>query len=144
MRFDLEELAAPIENLKSELHDAYQALDDEWEAIDRKVRSLAIPCRVTLPLQPWGNMTERSLEWRKFKKTWRFCVVVKRPPGPHEKKKAKAENREPAEFVDVCPLEQWTAQERMNLLQHVPKFFEQATSDTKAFIRRASRAKAAC
>ena len=132
MRFDLDELAAPIEELRPRLDEAYQDLNDEWKTISKRLRAISVPCRVSLELPRWQPDAARFLEWRKQGKAWRFCLVTKK------------ENAGGEEVVTVRPLPQWTAQERMNTLQHVPDFFAEAEKRTRWFIRKASESRAKC
>ena len=136
MRFDLKELAAPLERLRPELDAAYESLETEWAAITETLRALPIPQRVVVELPAWGQNVDRTLEWRKQNGTWRFCLVhTKQPPKKNPPNNGPAREPKP----DVRPIEQWTGQERMNTLQYVPAVFEQAEKQTRAFIRKAKR-----
>ena len=144
MRFDLDELAAPLERLRPEVEQAYASLETDWAAITERLRTLPIPQRVVVELPPWGQNVDRTLEWRKHSGSWRFCLVHTRPPKPGrpngQGKRSPRPNGQPnvaQPHVEVRPLEQWTGQERMNTLQYVPALFEQAEKQTRAFIRKA-------
>ena len=163
MRFDLETLAAPLEALRPELETAYDALDAEWQEVHDKLRSLPIPCPIVMPIKNWTNESTTTLEWRKQPSGWRFCIVNKKPakagrgggknkpsgPGDATAKgkggpkgnRGKRKNG-CGEHVVVKPFEQWTAQQRLNQLRHVPEFFEHAAEQTQRFIDRAKNAKA--
>jgi len=129
VNFDLRELSAPLEALRPEVEAAYKQLDEKWDAVAAALRKLPIPCDVgyTFAVDPYSGQDSLGLEWRKWKGKKRICVVscylADTPFGPEE-----AET--------VTPYDEWGGEQRVNMLKHVPKLFEAAAKQTKAFIAR--------
>ena len=127
--FDLRELSAPLEALQPEVKAAYKRLDDKWDAVAAALRKLPIPCDVgyTFDEDPYGAPDCLSLEWRKWKGKKRICIVLhyleQTPEGLEEAER-------------VTPYDEWGGEQRVNMLQHVPKLFEAVAKQTKAFIAR--------
>lgn len=125
--FDLSELSAPIEALRADVDAAYKRLDAKWDAVSKALKKLPIPCDVgyTFDEDPYHHPDCLRLEWRKWKGKKRLCIVScymqMTPDGPEE-----AES--------VTPYEEWGGEQRIDMLKHVPKLFEAAAKQTKAFI----------
>lgn len=125
--FDLRELSAPIEALRSDVDAAYKRLDAKWDAVAKALKKLPIPCDVgyTFDEDTYHPPDCVRLEWRKWKGKKRLCIVScymhMTPVGPDI-----AEN--------VTPYEEWGGEQRIDMLRHVPKLFEAAAEQTKAFV----------
>jgi len=125
--FDLRKLSAPIEALRSDVDAAYKRLDERWDAVAKALKALPIPCDVgyTFDEDVYHPENHVRLEWRKWKGKKRLCIVscyVEMTPfGPED-----------AEIV--TPYEEWGGEQRIDLLEHVPKLFEAAAEQTKAFV----------
>ncbi len=129
VNFDLRELSAPLEALRTEVDAAYERLDEKWNAVVGQLRKLSIPCNVgyIFAENPYHAPDYVRLEWRKWKGKKRICIVshhlVDTPDGPEEGE-------------TVTPYDEWGGEQRVDMLQHVPKLFEAAVKQTKAFIAR--------
>lgn len=124
--FDLQELAAPLEDLRSKVDAAYKALDIRWKAVESTLKALPIPCDVGTVTWSDPAIDEHCvcLEWRKWRGAKRLCIV--------EYYDYIGEN------VDVTPYEEWSGEDRCNLLDSVPKLFARAAQCTKEFIEKAT------
>src|SRR5690606_24670966 len=94
------------------------------------LEKLPIPCTVGFvysenPHNPDEYMT---LEWRKWKGKRRVCIVhnyIDMNPGG-----------ELDEAEDVTPYEEWSAEQRVEMLRHIPSLFAAAETQTRKFIAR--------
>jgi len=129
--FDLRDLSAPIEELRSDVNAAYKCLDAKWDAVTKALSKLPIPCDVGYtfeissfdPLE-YSRQSSR-IEWRKWNGKKRICIVKS--------------YEDDEELTAVIPYEEWSAEQRINILEHVPKLFKAAAEQTKAFIAKAQR-----
>jgi len=124
--FDLRELSAPLEELRPEVQAAYKRLDAQWDAVSNALKKLPIPCNVgfTYEGEDHGNY-RLNLEWRKWKGKKRICIVEWvfgcTPYGPEESE-------------TVTPYDEWSGEQRIQMLEYVPQLFEAAAKRTKEFI----------
>ena len=127
VNFDLRELSAPVEALRSDVDAAYKRLDSKWDAVAKALKKLPLPCDVgyTFDEDPYHAPDCIRLEWRKCNGKKRLCIVScymqMTPDGPEWD-------------ANVTPYEEWGGEQRINMLKHVPKLFEAAAKQTKAFI----------
>lgn len=121
---DLRKLSAPLEALRPEVDAAYRRLDAKWKAITEQLSRLPIPCDVGLTISddPQDPEIYCRLEWRKWKGSKRICIV--------------SYSGSPDGEGNVTPFEEWSAEERIDMLRCVPRLFESAIGQTKAFIAR--------
>ncbi len=118
---NLAQLSAPIEALRDEVEAAYARLHNKWEAIAEKLRSLPIPSSVSYVY--WRHPEEysyASLEFRKWNGSKRICKSYCDPSYEEE----------------ITPYEEWSAEDRVNMIQHVPGLFREAEKQVKAFIEK--------
>lgn len=125
--YDLRELSAPVEALRSEVKSAYERLDAEWESVANQLRKLAIPCAVSYAYfedecNPGNN---DCLEFRKWKGAKRLCIAAySAGSGPYGWE----------ENCDVTPYDEWSGEQRVAMLRHVPGLFQAAAKQTQAFV----------
>ncbi|MCG6155535.1 hypothetical protein [Rubinisphaera margarita] len=126
---DLRTLSAPLEALRPDVEAAYQRLDRQWESIAEHLKGLPIPCSIEFVFDYNEFMPERysALEWRKINGSKRFCIVN------YDEDRS---NYEQTSICSIRPFEEWSAEERVNMLQHIPGLFEAATRQTKEFIEK--------
>ena len=128
--FDLRKLSAPIEALRPEVEAMYKRIDGKWKAVIEQLQKLLIPCDVRFFYadDDHGPPNCYSLDWRKWNGSKRVCEVY------------HYEEDVMGQYVDaerVTPFEEWGAQQRIDMLAHVPKLFEAAAKQTKEFIQKA-------
>ena len=129
VNFDLRKLSAPLEELRPEVEAAYKRLDQKWESVTAALRQLPIPCDIgyTFSESPYNSYDYVRLEWRKWKGKKRICVVScymqDTPDGPDE-------------METVTPYDEWSGEQRIAMLQHVPDLFDAAAEQIKTFISR--------
>ncbi|WP_428305001.1 hypothetical protein [Lacipirellula sp.] len=123
---DLEALAAPIEALRKDVKAAYTRLDAKWEAIAERLRKLPIPCTVSYKISENDNCDQSyRLDFRKHAGKKRICTgIYYFNPNTGD------------EEVDVTPYEEWSGEQRVELLRHVPALFEEAAKAVKEFIQK--------
>ena len=127
---NLRKLSAPIEALRSDVDAAYKRLDSQWKAIAKQLSKLPIPCTVghTFDQNAYGPECT-ALEWRKWKGSKRICIVSyfveNTPDGPED-------------TWQVTPYEEWSGEQRLAMLRHVPALFEAAEKQTKKFVSQIS------
>ncbi|MEM6798787.1 MAG: hypothetical protein AAF589_04665 [Planctomycetota bacterium] len=128
---DLQKLSAPIEALKPEVINAYKAIDSTWESVGRKLSDLTIPCDVKYCYSenPVYDGQHYCLEWRKYKGKKRFCDVYY--SLVHDEYGIDEAER-------VTPYDEWSAEERLKMLEYVPSLFAEAEKSVKAFIAKAT------
>lgn len=129
--FDLRALSAPIEALRRDVKAAYARLDERWDEIADEMKKLAIPCTVgyTFDANPYSD-EYRRLEWRKLQGKKRFCITNYEP--------ATNDQGDFYETQDVKPYEEWSAEQRLIMLSHIPELFETAPKQIKQFIDKAN------
>jgi hypothetical protein len=123
---DLGALSAPIEALRDEVKAAYARLDAKWEAIAEQLRKLPIPGTVSATI--WGDDSRYEfycLDFRKHKGKKRICTAM-----------YSFNSQTGDEEIDVTPYEEWSGEQRVELLTHVPKLFAEAEKKTKEFIEK--------
>lgn len=127
---DLRKLSAPIEALISEVKAAYELLDIKWENVGKQLGSLAIPCAIRHTLWESPNCPHdySCLEWRKYKGKRRFCITSYRWEPENENGEESIES--------IRPYEEWSAEERLEMLSEVPGLFEDAKWQIEKFIKR--------
>ena len=128
--FDLRELSAPLEALRPEVAAAYKRLDAKWDEIAAQIGKLPIPCTVGYTFSRSPRFPDQSdrLEWRKWRGKRRFCITSSSwDDDPQDG---------PVECEDVTPYEEWSAEQRVQMLPHVPSLFENAVEQVKNFIDR--------
>jgi len=128
---DLRKLSAPLEAMRENVRSAYKLLDTQWKAIAAQLSELPIPCDVahTYSVCDHDPSQYQTLEWRKMKGGKRICSVYHRLDF-------NSNNGEEEEFEDVTPFEEWSAETKLELLEHVPGLFEAAAKKTAAFVNK--------
>lgn len=130
----LKELAAPLEALRPQVESAYLRLEEKWSAVIDLLSSLPIPCDVSHKYSwiEYHNDCWWELQWRKYNGQKRlcdtFCQDVLNPIG------------EPDTEYEVTPYEEWSAERRMKLLEHVPGLFKSAEKQVRDFIKKIEKA----
>ena len=124
---DLRKLSARIEALRPDVDEAYKRIDAKWAKLAAHFKKLPIPCTVGYAFHhcPYSEDI-KSLDWRKFNGKWRFCITLHfQDVHPNEG---------PYWDVKVTPFEEWSAENRIEMLRHIPKLFESAEKEIKEFI----------
>lgn len=126
--FDLRKLSAPLEELRPEVMAAYKRLDSKWNAIAAQLAKLPIPCMLGYSFQnnPHGRPEYTQLEWRKWRGKKRFCITFYGMEMDS--------SGDYTEIEEVTPYEEWSAEQRIEMLQHVPGLFNTAVNQVKGFI----------
>ena len=128
---NLKDLSAPIELLRSDVSAAYKRLDKQWAEIAAQLKSLPIPCKIGTCVHNHPRSPESSinLEWRKWRGKFRFCYTY--------------HDHEHDEYLDeyvatenVTPYDEWGAERKVEMLEHVPALFENAAKQITDFIER--------
>lgn len=129
VEINLRELSAPLEAIRSDVEAAYKRLDDKWEEISEQLKKLPIPCTVGYMYSEHPNNPEDydRIEWRKHNGRKRICLVSYRW-NPDICEYGSSE-------VSVTPYEEWSAEQRVSMLRYVPRLFDSALKETKAFIK---------
>ncbi len=129
--FDLRELSAPIEALRPDVKAAYIRLDSRWEEIANHLKKLAIPCVIGYAFweSPDGSPDCEQLEWRKWRGSKRFCITSYIFHGAGEEENIK-------------PYEEWSAEQRLNMLHYIPYLFKNAEVQIKQFVKKTSELEA--
>lgn len=122
---NLRELSAPIEALRPKVDAAYKLLDEQWKAIAAQLSELPIPCTVVYSYLSNENGEYWTLEWRKHKGSKRICTVFN-----------YFVSGEPCEIEDITPIEEWGAEHKLAMLQHVPGLFKAAQAQTEQFVKK--------
>lgn len=129
---DLRKLSAPVEALRSELTEAYQRLDAKWNEIAKCLAALPIPCAVshTFATDEYNPENFDCLAWKKWNGKRRICFESHRfsPQNPYSDYE-----------VTTTPYEEWSGEQRVDLLDQVPGLFEAAEKQTKEFIEKANK-----
>ncbi len=126
---DLRSLSAPIEALRSKVEAAYHLLDGQWKAIAAQLSELPIPTVVDYLF--WSSDRDdhyMAISWRKVNGTKRICSV--------RGNEVRSDDGSPEFIEDVVPYEEWSAQQRLAMLEHVPGLFRAATKATEEFIKK--------
>ena len=126
VKIDLRKLSAPIKKLAPDVDAAYTRLDATWEEISKHIAKLKIPCTVGYPFDDDGRgHSSTSLEWRKWRGKKRFCITYwccgQTEVGYEE-------------HEDVTPYEEWSAEQRVDMLRYVEHLFENAPKQIQRFI----------
>lgn len=127
VNLDLRKLSAPVEALRPNLAEAYKRLDAQWDEIDDCLNSLPIPCTVSYAHSPdeWHPEDFMCLVWKKWNGKKRICIEVH----------IFDPNNQYSEYsVTTTPYDEWSGEQRIEMLQHVPGLFEAAEKQTKKFI----------
>lgn len=129
---DLRKLSAPIEALRPALQKAYERLDAKWGEIIECLHNLPIPCSVSYAFD-FGNYDspeQSCLVWQKWNGKKRLCIQ-------HD---VMSPNSKFTEFDrTITPYEEWSGEQRIAMLQHVPGLFAAAEEATKRFIENVER-----
>lgn len=128
--FDLRSLSAPLEAMRGKVDAAYKLLDQQWKAIAAQLSELPIPCSVEYRYSECEHDPTQyhTLDWRKMKGGKRLCSVYHRLNVDR--------NGEEEEYEDVTPFEEWSAETKLELLNHVPGLFKAALKQTEAFVNK--------
>jgi hypothetical protein len=129
VKLDLRKLSAPIEALRSDVDAAYKRLDAKWEEIADHLRALPIPCTIgyTFSQSPYGQEYCR-LEWRKFNGKRRICIVLYSMDSDG--------NGGIDESETTTPYEEWSGEQRVEMLEHVPNLFDAAAKQVQEFVKK--------
>ena len=123
VNFDLRKLSAPVEALRPELDEAYKRLDAKWEGIATCLNGLSIPCSVSYTFSvedPNHPENYDCLVWKKWNGKKRICIEACRFYSDYD--------------VTTTPYDEWSGQQRIDMLEHVPCLFDAAAKQTKDFI----------
>jgi hypothetical protein len=125
---DLRKLSAPVEALRPALSEAYRRLDAKWAEISDTLKSLPIPTEVSHTF--CSEVDLHRLVWKKWNGKKRICIEV------HS---FNPDNGDPYSDFDVTttPYEEWSGQQRIEMLEHVPGLFDAAVKATQIFIAKA-------
>jgi hypothetical protein len=128
-KLDLRALSAPLEALRPDVKAAYERLDAKWDEIAKLLRKLPIPSDVSyvFDMDPECPPDCEALEFRKHKGERRICVASY---------SYFASSNGEGRTCRVTPFEEWSGEQRIAMLEHVPKLFEEAESAVKAFLAR--------
>ena len=123
---DLGKLSAPVEALRPELNEAYQRLDAKWHEIAECLKTLPIPSAVSYEYDREDHDGESfaCLVWKKWNGKKRVCIEIH----------IFDPNSYSAYDVTTTPYEEWSGEQRIEMLDHVPGLFEAAEKQTKEFI----------
>ena len=124
---DLRALSAPIEFLRPELEEAYGRLNLKWDQVCKCLASLPIPTTVSYEYDRDREDEDFAcLTWEKFKtrRTLLKEVYVFNPDA------------EEGYDVHTKPFDEWSGQERVEMLDHIPGLFAAAEKATKEFIEK--------
>jgi hypothetical protein len=128
---DVRKLSAPIEALRPALGDAYKRLDSKWDEIAETFKSLSIPVEVSYKYCSDEYRPDDSayLVWKKWNGKKRICL---------EFHSFNPNNDNPFSDYDVktTPYEEWSGQQRLDMLKHVPGLFDAAAKATQDFINK--------
>lgn len=120
---DLRALSAPLQILLQDVVDAYGRLDAKWTAVTEALDKFPIP---GVPSCMIWNSPEHDdyscLEYKKVNGKKRVCITQYRDAGTD------------IERVSTTPYEEWSVEQRMSMLDHVPGLFESAQALMKKFI----------
>lgn len=126
---DLRKLAAPVEALRPALDEAYQRLDAQWEEIAKCLKALPIPCTISFSFSSDEFHPENfdCLVWKKWSGKKRICIESHQysPNNPYTDYE-----------VTTTPYEEWSGQQRIDMLEHVPGLFDAAAKQTEEFIQK--------
>ena len=127
---DLRKLSAPVEALRPELSAAYKRLDAKWDEIVKCLKSLPIPSSIsfTHDHNEWNPEDFSCIVWRKYNGKKRICIEVH----------IFNPNSNPYTDYDVTttPYEEWSGEQRVDMLEHVPGLFAAAEKATREFIEK--------
>lgn len=127
VELNLRELSAPIEALRPEVSEAYKRLDAKWAQIAECLNELPIPCPISYTYDEcdWDPENFACLSWKKWNGKRRVCKEVHffDPNRPHS-------NYE----ITTTPYDEWSGEQRAELLKHVPGLFKAAEAQIKKFI----------
>jgi len=120
-----------LKRLRSELSDAYKRLDAKWDEITECLKALPISCSVsyTFSTGDYGPDFD-CLVWRKWNGTKRICIESHSfcPNNPY------------SDFeVKITPFDEWSGEQRICMLEHVPGLFEAAAKATEQFIEKTKK-----
>ncbi|WP_299470220.1 hypothetical protein [uncultured Gimesia sp.] len=127
VKLDLRKLSAPVEALRSDLSEAYKRLDAQWDEIEACLKALPIPCSVsyTYDHNEWRPEDFSCLTWKKWNGKKRICIEV------HI---FEPDNQYSDYSVTTTPYDEWSGEQRIEMLNHVTGLFEAAEKQTKLFI----------
>lgn len=124
---DLEKLSAPVEALRPALTEAYQRLDAKWDEITKCLKALPIPCDVsyTYDRNDYHPEDYACLVWKKWHGKKRICIEIH----------IFNPNNQYTDYeITTTPYEEWSGEQRIKMLEHVPGLFEAAEKKTEEFI----------
>ncbi len=130
VELDLRKLSGPVEALRPALTEAYKRLDVQWAEVEKCLKTLPIPCSIsyTYDVDEMGPENFSCLVWQKWNGKKRICIEVN----------IFAPNSNPYSDYDITttPYDEWSGQQRIDMLEHVPGLFEAAEKQTKEFIEK--------
>lgn len=97
-----------LESLRNDVGAAYDRLTDQWEDVAKTLELLPIPAAVAVDV-----LGGQKLCWMKFNGRRRLCLV-------HD--------------GTTRAFEEWSAMERLAMLDHVPELFAAASGVVREFI----------
>jgi hypothetical protein len=128
-RPDLHKLSAPVEALRPALDEAYKRLDAQWDEVARCFKELPIPTTVSYTFEPEDEHSNFAcLVWQKWNGKKRLCIESNyfnpssNPYSDYE--------------VTTIPFEEWSGQQRVDMLEHLPGLFAAAARATEEFIEK--------
>ena len=133
VNLNLRKLSAPIEALRPKLADAYKRLDIKWEEIVKCLKSLPIPCAIShmYDQNEWNPEDFCLLVWKKWNGKKRICIEV-HIFNPHSNPHSDYD-------ITTTPYDEWSGQQRIDMLEHVPGLFAAAEKQTKEFIEKTKK-----
>ena len=128
--FNLRELSASVESLRPEVDAAYKRLDAKWDEIASELKKLPIPCAVGFTYsERYGHPEDYNrLEWKKWSGKKRICIVYYR----WDHNPITGEDTEET----TIPYDEWSAEQRLEMLEHVPNLFASAIEQVNEFVNK--------
>lgn len=123
---DLDSLYAQIQKLRPDVETAYKRLETRWQNTYDAFNKLPIPCKISTCVHVEEGSSydvETHLEWRKYKGTRRFCITH------YWYEVAIQEDRE-----NIIPFEEWSTEQKIDFLNHLPSLLKNAESQIKKFL----------
>ena len=118
---NLRALSARIRALEPDVKKAFERLDAKWKAVSDELSELLIPCTISYKICDTDDGDGREyLEWRKWNRKWRICHLSQHFEFDLE--------------GTVTPLDEWSAERKYLMLEHLPDFFEAVAAQVQHFI----------
>ena len=126
---DLRALSARLEALQPDVKAAYARLDAKWVEITQVLRNLSIPGKIAFTYSCDENSEDHcAIEFVKWNGERRLCDVY-----------YGYDTHIGGFRSETTPFEEWSAETRVDLLEHVPALFKVAENEARKFIKRIPR-----